>query len=142
MIDRNVHRGLVQIMQFHTREIANTLRARLDHPDWTGQISSSVWSNEAGLIVGSVSIYTRRKPAEESIDGVLTLMLEDDGLTISADVCCSNGTILFDVLDQKVEIAIPEKLLGVVEATFQAVVPLLISGMMTSACEVKLGKMF
>lgn len=135
MMDRNVYLGLIQIVQFYIHEIANTLRAHLEHPNWTGQISSSVWSNEAGLIVGSVSIYTRREPAEEGIDGVLTLMLEDDGLRISADVCCSNGTILLDVLDQKVEVAIPEELIGAVESTFQAVVPLLVFGIMTSVCE-------
>lgn len=133
MTEQNLIDRLAEIVGLHVREIADLLRVRFTQSGLTRRVSSATWRNEGGLIVGSVSIWSGENPAEDSIDGLLTIALTDEDVKMQVDVCRSTGALLCELFEHEGQFGTQGELIEIINASVQVVLPKLVSTMMSIA---------
>ena len=131
MRDQALFNQLVEVIGFRIQEMADLLRRDLAQSALTLVIRPGVWKNDAGLVVGSVSVFIVEDAAEDSIDGVMTARISDDGITVRCDVCLSDGTLIFEALDETTHAKTTEDLTGIIEEAIRKVTPLMASIMVS-----------
>lgn len=124
---------LVEVIGFRMQEMADLLRRDLAQTALTMLIKPAVWKNDAGLVVGSVSVSTVEDAAEDSIDGVLTARISDHDITVESDVCLSDGTLISELLEETTHAKTTEDFIGIIEEAVRKVTPLMVSIMVSVA---------
>lgn len=130
MMEQNLYTQMAEIVRFHMQEMADLLRTRFVQVGAIHKVAASAWSNESGIIVGSISVWSGEDTAEDSIDGVLTVTLAEQDVKIQADVCQTDGVLLLGLFEQEEQFGTQDELTKLVKASIQTIMPELVSAMM------------
>lgn len=130
MMEQNSYTQMAEIVRFHMQEMADLLRTRFVQVGAIHKVAASAWSNESGIIVGSISVWSGEDTAEDSIDGVLTVTLAEQDVKIQADVCQTDGVLLLGLFEQEEQFGTQDELTKLVKASIQTIMPELVSAMM------------
>lgn len=131
MTDQSLYIEIAEIIRLHMRRTVDLLHSSFVQAGLTGKISPAIWWNENGQIVGSVSVWIGEDSAEDCIDGVLALSLSGQDVEIQVDVCRSSGMLVYELFEQAVQLNAQDELTSMVETWVEAVVPELVSAIMS-----------
>lgn len=132
MIDHPLYNQLAKTMKAQMQVVADLLNSQLSQEGVINEIKPAVWWNDRGLVVGSVSILTAERDGADSIDGVFSAKVFSYGVTIEADVCLSNGTLLCEVITETRNAKTIEELTEEIEESVRMVTPRLVSAMIAA----------
>lgn len=65
-------------------------------------LTTDSWSNDAGSVLAYLSYFPNGNVSEESIDAVLDLRIEGEGVYFSAELSRSDGEVVSEVVESQV----------------------------------------
>ena len=87
------------------------------------KIHRHTWSNDSGIILGSVSVYIDSEPVE----GLLGVSVLEDRTNITSEICHADVEILLEIMDKDIYARSPDNLKDDVNSLSSNAVPELLN---------------
>jgi hypothetical protein len=87
---------LVKLIDHFAASLLDRLQPVLKESHSAGNLNSGSWKNPQNIFCGYVSFFPHRNPEEKTIDATLVLHARKNLVKMSADICWSDGEMLYD----------------------------------------------